>query len=66
MAKVRGSRFQAGELGIYLCARETACIRFVVTGATRRVALARFHLLPPTTGLHTIKKYIYNALYVHR
>lgn len=70
MAKVRGSRFQAGELGAYLCARwDRVCIRFVVTGATRRVALARFHLLPPTTGLHTIKKYIYiyiyNALYIH-
>lgn len=48
---------------IYLRARGTACIRLVVTGATRRVVLARFHLLPPTTGVHDKEIYLQRVIY---
>lgn len=71
MAKVRGSRFQAGELGAYLCARWD---RVLYTLRCHRCNEAcRSCTLPFTPSYYRsthdkeiyIYIYIYNALYIH-
>lgn len=65
MAKVRGSRFQAGELA-YTYALVEPRVYASLSQVQRGVSFLHASIYSLLLPVYTIKKYIYNVLYIRR